>query len=244
MKLTIIGCDGAYPSKNGATSGYLIEDNNTKVLLDCGSGVLSHLQNYINLEDLDGVVFSHFHPDHCADLVCLQYSALIESIYNDRSKPLYMWGAGSKKEIDDLTYNKYCLGNSFANKNNFTIGDFTFSTSLNKHNVESYSIKATDSKGKTLVYSGDTAYYPGLIPFSKESDCFLCECSLFNSEYGKISGHLTAGEVGIISKEANVKSLILTHLPHYGILENLIAEAKEKYNGIIYLAKKGMTLTI
>lgn len=244
MKLTIIGCDGAYPNKNSATSGYLIEDKNTKVLLDCGSGVLSQLQNYIPLGELTGVVFSHFHRDHCADLECLQYAALIESLNKDRFTPLYMWGAGSKKEIERLTYNKYCLGNSFNNKDSFTVGDFTFSTSLNKHNVESYAIKVTDSQGKILVYSGDTSYYSSLVSFTRNSDCFLCECSLFNREYGKISGHLTAGEVGKISKEANVKSVILTHLPHYGALENLITEASEKYNGKIYLAKKGFTLTL
>ena len=45
MKITIIGCRGAYPEQNQATSGYLIETSKTKVLLDCGSGVLSKVQN-------------------------------------------------------------------------------------------------------------------------------------------------------------------------------------------------------
>ena len=51
MKITVIGCYGAYPELNGATAGYLVESKNTKVLLDCGSGVIAKLQNYIQLAD-------------------------------------------------------------------------------------------------------------------------------------------------------------------------------------------------
>ena len=40
MKITIIGCQGAYPDQNQATSGYLIETENVRVLLDCGCGVI------------------------------------------------------------------------------------------------------------------------------------------------------------------------------------------------------------
>ena len=70
MKITTIGWWGAYPDANEASSGYLLESEGYYVLIDCGSGVLSRLQNYIALQNLDAVVLSHYHWDHVADIGC------------------------------------------------------------------------------------------------------------------------------------------------------------------------------
>lgn len=42
MKVTVIGCWGGYPAAKEASSGYLLEHDGYKILMDCGSGVLSH----------------------------------------------------------------------------------------------------------------------------------------------------------------------------------------------------------
>lgn len=62
MKLTVIGFWGGYPKLNGASSGYLLEHNGFNLLLDCGSGILSKLQNVLQPEELDAVILSHYHP--------------------------------------------------------------------------------------------------------------------------------------------------------------------------------------
>jgi len=41
MKLTVLGCCGPYPAAGGACSGYLLEEDGYRVLIDCGNGVLS-----------------------------------------------------------------------------------------------------------------------------------------------------------------------------------------------------------
>ena len=38
MKLTVLGCNGPYPAPGGACSGYLLQEGDTGVLLDCGAG--------------------------------------------------------------------------------------------------------------------------------------------------------------------------------------------------------------
>ena len=72
IKITVLGCYGPFPPIGGATSGYLLELNsqNTqkKFLLDCGSGVLAKLQQYISPNSLDGIIVTHMHYDHCSDL--------------------------------------------------------------------------------------------------------------------------------------------------------------------------------
>ena len=45
MRLTILGNNGPYPAPGGACSGYLVESDsgNTRILIDCGTGVLASL---------------------------------------------------------------------------------------------------------------------------------------------------------------------------------------------------------
>ena len=78
MNIIPLGIWGGYPKANSATSSFLIEHEGFHCLFDCGSGVLSSLQNYIELDQLDAVVISHYHADHIADIGSLQYSRLIQ----------------------------------------------------------------------------------------------------------------------------------------------------------------------
>ena len=78
MKLTVIGASGSFPGPGSPASCYLVtaqgvaEDGVTprtwRILLDLGNGSLGVLQRYIELEELDGILLSHLHPDHCMDL--------------------------------------------------------------------------------------------------------------------------------------------------------------------------------
>src|SRR5690606_27804203 len=76
MKIDILGYWGGYPSEGGATSGYLITSDEGQVLLDCGSGVMSKLSMHSKIENLSGVILSHLHHDHTADIGILQYAAV------------------------------------------------------------------------------------------------------------------------------------------------------------------------
>ncbi|MCG8541098.1 MAG: MBL fold metallo-hydrolase, partial [Clostridia bacterium] len=65
MKITILGNSGPYPRAGGACSGYLLEEDDIKILIDCGNGVLSRLLGMIeSLEDIDAIILSHLHSDH------------------------------------------------------------------------------------------------------------------------------------------------------------------------------------
>ena len=80
MQVTIVGHWGGYPKVDEASSGYLIEHEGFQILLDCGSGVLSKLQKFIQPEMLNGVIISHYHPDHIADIGVLQHARLIRGL--------------------------------------------------------------------------------------------------------------------------------------------------------------------
>lgn len=241
MKLTIIGCYGAYPPPSGATSGYLIEDGDTKVLIDCGSGVLAKLQERVPLNVLDGLVLTHYHQDHCADLGCLQYAVMIDTQLGRRCKPFCTWGPG---DVSRLTYKHYCNGNSYTDAPVFQIGTLTFYVTRNVHDVDCYTIKVVDTQGAALVCTGDTAYFPELSEVAYGADCFLCESSFYKEQAALAQHHLTAEQAGQIAADAHVKRLILTHLPHYGELEQLIIQAQTAYSGSISIATQWMEVNL
>ena len=68
LSLTVLGCCGSYAGPGGACSGYLVRGAGTTLWLDAGSGTLANLQRHVALDDVDGVVLSHGHPDHWSDV--------------------------------------------------------------------------------------------------------------------------------------------------------------------------------
>ncbi|KYH34623.1 ribonuclease BN [Clostridium tepidiprofundi DSM 19306] len=243
MKVTIIGCCGAYPDANKATSGYLVETDNTKLLLDCGSGVLSLLQNYISIEELDAVILSHYHGDHTADVQSLQYAVEILSRTGNREKILNIFGINQQPYFNKLSYGEYCKAYQINNNSIVKVGDLSISFSGNVHSMPCLSMKIT-YKDKSFVYSGDTEWTDNLIELSRGCEFIICESNLYNNQLGKVPGHLTAGEAGKIAAQSGVKKLILTHLPHYGNHNQLINEAKAEFDGIVELASSGKIISI
>ena len=73
MDLMVIGCDGTYPSANGACSGYLVRAGDARILMDCGSGVMSKLMALMDPARLSAVILTHWHNDHASDMLVLRY---------------------------------------------------------------------------------------------------------------------------------------------------------------------------
>ena len=68
MRLTVVGGCGAWPAAGQACSGYLVEHDRFRVLIDPGYAIVPRLLERIDATEVDAVLVSHSHPDHCADL--------------------------------------------------------------------------------------------------------------------------------------------------------------------------------
>src|SRR5205085_3572223 len=71
LLLTVLGCSGSVPAAESPASGYLVRAGGASVVLDLGNGAFGALQRYLDPFTLDGLVLSHLHPDHCADVSAL-----------------------------------------------------------------------------------------------------------------------------------------------------------------------------
>jgi ribonuclease BN (tRNA processing enzyme) len=240
LKITVIGCWGGYPAKNEASSGYLIEHEDFRILLDCGSGVLSQLQNHIKPQKLNAVVLSHYHPDHIADIGVLQHALLIEKYLGNVSGTLPLYGHDlNEVEFRKLTYKDITKGVSYNHGKPVQIGPLTFTFLRTKHPVPCSAMRM-ESEGKVIVFTGDSSYMEELAEFSKGANLLLCESNFYSNQDGSAAGHMTAREAGILASKADVQLLMLTHLPHYGELSQLKKEASEVFSHEVVIAKTDM----
>lgn len=242
MKVTIIGHWGGFPKVGEATSGYLIEHNDYKLLLECGSGVLSSLQKVIDLGSLNAVLISHYHYDHCCDIGPLQYARQIKTLLGEINNPLPIY-APQGEFFNLLKWEDYTYGESFNEESTLNIGPFEISFIKNNHPVEAYSIKIK-CDNKVLAFTSDTSYFDGLNHFFMDSDLLIAECSFYAHMDGTKVGHLNSAQAGMLAEKANVKKLLLTHLPHFGNINELIEQSRQNYNGEIALASYLMELNI
>jgi ribonuclease BN (tRNA processing enzyme) len=244
LKLTIIGFWGGYPKQNGASSGYLLEHEDFKLLIDCGSGVLAKMQNIIKPEELDAVLISHYHPDHIADIGVLQHARLIQGFLGKSFPTLPIYGHSyDETEFAKLTYKEITKGIAYSPNEVLTVGPFQVSFLKTDHPVPCYAMRI-EVNGKLLVYTGDSSFKEEFIEFGKDADLLLCECNFYQHQNGKPAGHMNSVDAGEFAASAGVKQLILTHLPHYGDISKLISEASSEYTGIIKLADEFQTISL
>jgi len=244
VKITTLGSWGAYPAAGSATSGYLLQADGRNILIDCGSGVLAQLQNHIALEELDAVVLSHYHTDHIADVFCLQYAVMILTQLGKRTKPLPIYAHTEDSAMfAQLTYGAYCEAQPISAGETLRLGAITFAFASNVHPVPCLAMRI-EHVGRTIVYTADTGWNDALVPFCRDADLLVAECSFYNEQLGTIPGHLTAGEAGMLAAQSGAKRLVLTHLPQYGDHRQLLAEAGESYAGDVSLTYSGDVFTV
>ncbi len=244
MKIIPIGIWGGYPKANSATSSFLIEHEGFHCLIDCGSGVLSSLQNYLPLEKLDAVVISHYHADHIADIGSLQYSRLINFYLGKPAPALPIYGhVLDQDNFDKLSYNEQTVGVAISEDDVVQIGPFEVTFCRTIHPVYCLAIKFSVT-GYSIVLTADTEWRDELVDFARGTDLLISEANLYEVHVGKAPGHMGGSEAGKLAKLAGAKSLVLTHLPLHGNIEEILDAACTVFNGPAELAVVGKSYEV
>ena len=200
--------------------------------------MLGQLQAYLELEQIDAVVLSHYHHDHIADLGCLQYAARVLMDLGKRETPLEIFGHAEDHHFGGLSYHEFTVGRAIDTQTKLKLGEAVFTFWPNVHPDPCYSMRI-ESNNRVLAYISDTEWDDGLVEAARDADLLICESSLYDEYKGVVGGHLTAGEAGKIAREANAKKLVLSHLPHFGIHTDLVAQASDVFSGPVELAETG-----
>lgn len=244
MKIVPIGIWGGYPKANEATSSFLLKHDGFHCLIDCGSGVLSSLQNYLPLEMIDAVVISHYHADHVADIGSLQYSRLIQFYLDNPTPVLPIYGhAEDQESFLKLSYKERTVGIEISEEDTIQIGPFTVSFCRTIHPVYCLAMKFTVGD-HSVVLTADTEWRDELVEFARDADLLISEANLYEKHLGKAPGHMAGSEAGKLAKLSGSKQLLLTHLPLHGDIEDILNAAALEYGGPAEIAEVGKSYVV
>jgi ribonuclease BN (tRNA processing enzyme) len=247
VRLTVVGCSGSFPGPESAASCYLVEAESDggvyRVVVDLGSGALGSLQRHLSLDDVDAVVLSHLHPDHCLDL-CGYY--VYRKYHPDGPRePIPVWGpAGTAARLARAYDLPESTGMSAEfdfrayPDEPFALGPLTVSAARVDHPGESYALRI-EHDGRSMVYSGDTAACAALDDLAKSCDLFLAEASFLSADDNPEHLHLTGRDAAVAAESAGVGHLVITHIPPWHTSDDVVAEARPHYRGRLSLAAPG-----
>lgn len=241
LDLTVLGCAGSHTGVGRMCSGYLIEAAGTRILLDAGNGSTGNLQREQRVRDLDAIVISHRHVDHCIDLIGCYYNLRFDPEYTGRM-PLYaaaevhelltgLLSGDSPMSFDDV-FDHYEVGHG----DHIQIGEVSLSFARSLHPVPTVSTRI-EVGGITVVYSGDSAGGPELVEIARGADLLLCEATWTGdaADYPP-DIHLTATDAAKVANEAGVDRLVLTHIAGGTDRELVAAEASAVFEGFVEIA--------
>lgn len=246
MRLTVLGGCGAFPGPGAACSGYLVEHDGFRLLIDPGYAVLPRLVQIIGATELDAVLVSHGHPDHCADLNPL----LRARAFRDeppRPLPVYappgalaaVLALDRKGMLDD-----HLVVHDIDPGDRFTVGPFDVRSWLLPHSLPNAGLRLT-ADGKALAYTGDTGPSPDLVNLAKDADLYLAEATYPRQMPADLERSLsTASLAGRTAAQAHAGRLVLTHLWPGTDHADSLAAAAEDCTADIAVAVPGLVVEV
>jgi ribonuclease BN (tRNA processing enzyme) len=263
VRITVLGKSPSWQDAGGACSGYLVQEDDYALLLDCGNGVFSKLRDHIDYVDVDAVLISHLHADHFLDLIPFSYALT----YAPRQQPVPVAGwpgtsaparpelyapigaAGMFRQIVGCWGNECLVEGAFdlheyEPRGELEAGPFTVRFREVPHYTPTFAVEISGPDATRFTYSADCSPNDELITFAKGTDLLLIEATLPRPERTGVRGHLTPAEAGEHGRRAGAKRIVLTHFSDELDPEWARAQAAEAFDGPVGLAREGDVYTV
>lgn len=241
LELTVLGCAGSHTGPGRVCSGYLVTADGTRLLVDCGNGSTANLQRICRFDDLDAVLITHRHVDHCIDLIGMYYGL---RFHREGAKRIDLYAPDEVvATLKSLLSTDSALGfddvfdvHRVTGGDVVEVGPMRLTLADSVHPVPTVSV-AIEHAGRRLVYSSDSAGGPALVDLARGADLFLCEATWQGEAAAYPAGmHLTARGAADVAREAGVERLLLTHV--LGSLDpaRSVTEAAGRFEGSVEAA--------
>ena len=264
MRLTVLGKSPSWQDAGGACSGYLIEEGDHGLLLDCGNGVFAKLREHRDYVDVDTVAISHLHADHFLDLVPYSYALT----YAPRQQPVPVpphpgtdnparprlfappGAASTFRRVvgawgnEDLIEKAFDLA-EYGPGATVESGPLRLTFEEVPHFTETFSVQISSVGGSgRITYGADCGPSEELVEIARDTDLLIIEATLPRPEREGPRGHLTAAEAGEHARQAGAKRVVLTHISDE--LDHDLARelASEAFGGAVEIASEGATFEV
>ena len=260
----MLGKSPSWQDAGGACSGYLVQEGDTTLLLDCGNGVFGKLRRFVDYVDVDAVVLSHLHADHFLDLVpysyALTYAPRQQPVpvhvwpgTDDPARPLLHAPPGAQEVFrrvvgawgnDDLIENAFHL-REYDPRHTVQVGPLTLRFCPVPHFVPTYAIEVTSTEGpRRFTFGADCSPTDALVDFAHDTDLLVVEATLPRPERTGIRGHLTPGEAGEHGRAAGARRLVLTHVSDELGERWAREEAERTFGASVEVAREGAVYVV
>ncbi|MDO5683189.1 MAG: MBL fold metallo-hydrolase [Propionibacteriaceae bacterium] len=247
MELTIIGCSGSASGPESPASCYLVRHDGFTLVLDMGPGAFGGLWKRLDPREIDAIALSHLHPDHCLDLCAYNVAALYSATAPWRRIPVY-GPPGTAERLSRA--NEPVPGETSTWAMDFVtwqptqqVGPFTIRLVPAPHSAPAWSLRV-EAGGRALVYSGDTGPSAGLVELARGADLLLAEASFMHADDLPQDVHLSGRQAAEHAAQAEVPTLVITHVPPWHDIDAVHAEARPHFDGNLLLARPGLTVTL
>ncbi|MBE8540606.1 MBL fold metallo-hydrolase [Geoglobus acetivorans] len=221
MKITFLGTGVAVSLAGKAQQSILIEDDKL-VLVDCGFGTMLRLQQAgYDATDIDAIVLTHFHLDHCGELM-----GILKARWLNGAKKIDIHAPEGARNFMDSFFSAspYLIGKpdfrvyEVSDGDIFSIGHLKFEARKTIHSLESLGYAVND-----VLISGDTSAFSGLY---HDVDTVIHEMSL---DFGGKPDFHTSPE-NFAENAGNIRKAYFIHLypPAYGNRKNIAAFLEKK----------------
>ncbi|PRY35240.1 MBL fold metallo-hydrolase [Umezawaea tangerina] len=235
MKITVLGCSGSVPGPGLPTSGYLVEADGLRLVVELGGGTFRNLQRHCSPFDLDALLLSHLHLDHCADFAALTTFRRHHPRppYDPRERRLPVHApAGAPERLAHAhaasREDPESLEDVFdflpLRPGAFRLGPCTVEVAPMRHICEAYGFRI-ECGGRSLVFSGDTAVCPELVELARGADVLLADTAWVDRGSRPDNLHMSGREAAGVAVEAGVGRLLLTHVLPWSDRDAVLADA-------------------
>lgn len=247
---TVLGAGSILPRAGYGCSGYALSETEHEgiTLFDCGPGSLRSLGNAgIELGRVERVVLSHFHPDHCLDVLALAFARRNPSFRG--AKPLELIGPRGLEEFLRRAGELYATrrwtrfdGASVREVEPNAAGEldlerFRLRWTATGHTPEALAWRVEWANGRSITYTGDSGEEPRVAALARGTSLLVCECSFPDDQ--AVEHHLTPTSAGRMARAADCERLLLTHFYPSLEPEDAAAGAARIFDGPIELARDG-----
>ncbi len=220
MRLNVLGSSGGYPRPDNPSSGFLLEGPRGRVWLDAGNGTFAVLQALTPFTELDALLLSHLHADHCLDTYPLYYALRFtpgQAWGSERRLPVYA-PPGARETLSRLlapddaeTFARVLDFREIDEGTVVETAGLRFTFLRTQHPIHTLAVRAEAAGAAgVLTYSADTGPGTDLARFAAGSDLLLCEAT-YQHAYTGGPIHLSAEQAAQTAVRAGVSQLALTH---------------------------------